>query len=1099
MLSHGEQGRLKMATVLIVDDRVENRDFLTTLLGYKGYRLLTARDGAEGLELAKAQRPELVITDILMPTMDGYEFVRQLRAEPETEQTVVVFYTAHFRGPEAENLARACGVQHILSKPCEPDIVLSTVEQALSGIAAPSPPPVIEFGERHLRLITNKLAETANALRLTNERLATLIDIDLQLASERNPRRLLETVCRAARDLIGAKYAMLAIGKRDDDGVAEFVTTSGMGREVSAQLGQTMLGKGVVGSANTLRRSIRVRNLEGDPGETGLPDTHPPVHNLLAAPIASLAHAYGWVCLSDKLGADEFSAEDERLLGILAAQAGRIYENGSLYLEIRKHAEQLQVEISERKRAAEELSESELRFRQLAENINEAFFLMVPRSGQILYISPAFETIYGRGCASLEAAPRSWLDLVHSDDRERAMAIFEPANTRRPFELEYRIVRPDGAVRWIRLRTFPIRSPSRHIYRVAGVAADITEVRNQQEKIKRLTRIKEVRSGINSAIVRIRDRNELLDEACRVAVDVGLFKLAWIGSIDPETLDGRVIAWSGGSEAYIDQIRLTAQPESPHRDRPVNRAVRELKPIVYNDLRLDPVVAPVKTELIKHGHRAMAALPLVVQKRVHVLTLFAADVDFFDREEIELLQELAGDIAFGLEHIAKDEELDYVSNYDALTGLPNRTLFNESLKWTINHAEEHHWIVSVLVIDLDRFKNVNDTLGHALGDELLRQVSQRLTGWLEIRETVWRLGGDEFAMVLVSAESQQGSDVDVANSIRDALHKPFLLDGHEITITASIGISVFPADSNDPDTLLKYADTAMYKAKEAGQDTFRFYRAEMNALALEQLELDNALRKALAQGEFELYYQPKVRTDNGRWSGVEALLRWNRAGHGLVMPSIFIPIIEGTRLAVPVAAWVIDEACRQINEWRRSGVGPFSVAVNVSGKSFVLESLPDMISNSLREHSIDPSMLEIEITESSLMMPVEETDSALCKLKALGIGISMDDFGTGYSNLAYLKRFPIDTLKIDLSFIRDITVNPDAAAIAIAVIEMAHSVKLKAVAEGVETRAQYELLSAHGCDEIQGYYISKPVTAVELETLYRTTQTADVFGMAFET
>lgn len=1081
-----------MATILIVDDREENRDFLAVLLGYKGHRLLAACDGAEALGLVRAERPDLMITDILMPTMDGYELVRRLRAEPAIARTAVVFYTAHFHGAEAEELARACGVQSILPKPCEPELILQAVEQVLADITRPPPGSTDEFGERHLRLITDKLSETADVLRKTNARLAALIDIDLQLASERDPKRLLETVCHAARELIGARYAMLAIGRRDDDGEAEYVAASGMEQETANLLGRPLLGQGAVGSASIRRKSARMRNPGGDPSAVGLPAMHPQVRNVLVAPIASLVHVYGWVCLSDKLGADEFSAEDERLLEILAAQAGRIYENGSLYLDIKQHAEQLQVEVTERKRAVEELSESELRFRQLAETINEAFFLIDPRSGQFLYISPAFQAIYGRSCASIRAAPRSWLELVHPDDRQRALSIFSPATARRPVDHEYRIVRPDGAVRWIRVRSFPIPGATQRIYRIAGVAADITEVRNQQEKIKRLTRIKEVRSGINSAIVRIRDRNELLEEVCRVAVDVGQFKLAWIGSIDPETGEGRVVAWSGGTEAYIDQVRLSAAPDSPYRDRPASRAARSLRPVICNDLRLDPAIAPAKAELIEHGHLAMAAFPLTVRERGHVLALFATDADFFDREEIELLQELVGDITFGLEHIAKEEELDYVSNYDVLTGLPNRMLFNESLKWTISQAEEHRWTVSVLLVDLDRFKNVNDTLGHALGDELLRQVSQRLTGWLEIRENVWRLGGDEFALVLVGVEGQPGSDVDVANGIRDALRKPFLLGQHEVTITASIGIAVFPTDSSAPDALLKYADTAMYKAKEAGQDTFRFYRAEMNALALRQLELDSALRKALAQGEFELYYQPKVRTDSGRWSGVEALLRWNRPGHGLVLPSIFIPVVDGTRLAIPVSAWVIDTACRQISQWRRTGIGPFHVAVNVSGKSFVLEGLPDLIASSLREHGVDPSLLEIEITESSLMMPTDETDAVLGKLKALGIGISMDDFGTGYSNLGYLKRFPIDTLKIDMSFIRDIAVKPDAAAIVIAVIEMAQSLKLKVVAEGVETRAQYELLRANGCDEVQGYFISRPLPMAELEALYRQTQASDI-------
>ena len=1083
-----------MATILVVDDREENRDFLSVLLGYKGHRLLTAQDGAEALALIRAERPDLVIADILMPVMDGYELVRRLRAEPAIAQTAVMFYTAHFHGAEAQELAQACGVQSILPKPCEPELILQAVEKVLADVAKPLPGSVDEFGERHLRLITDKLSETVDVLRQTNARLAALIDIDLQLASERDPKRLLETVCHAARELIGATYSVLAIGKRDDNGQAEFVAASGMQRETTDRLGLPLLGQGVVGSASLQRKSVRLRNPGGDPTAIGLPATHPPAHNLLVAPIVSLIHVYGWICLSGKLGADEFSAEDERLLEILSAQAGRIYENGSLYLEIKQHADQLQVEVGERERAVEELSESELRFRQLAENIDEAFFLVDPRSGQFLYISPAFQAIYGRSCASIHAAPRSWLDLVHPDDRWQAMAIFSPANARSPFDHEYRIVRPDGAVRWIRVRSFPIPGAGQRIYRIAGVAADVTEVRNQQEKIKRLTRIKEVRSGINSAIVRIRDRNELLEEVCRVAVDVGLFKLAWIGSIDPETLEGRVVAWSGGMEAYIDDVRLSAEPDSPYRDRPASRAARSLQPVICNDLRLDPAIASAKAELIAHGHLAMAAFPLTVRQRVHVLTLFAADADFFDREEIELLQELMGDIAFGMENIAKEEELDYLSHYDALTGLPNRMLFNESLKRTIGQAAEHRWRVSVLLVDLDRFKTINDTLGHALGDELLLQISRRLTGWLDIRETVWRLGGDEFALVLVDAEGEQTSGVAVADGIRGALRKPFLLGEHEITITASIGIAVFPTDSKDPDTLLKYADTAMYKAKEAGQDTFRFYRAEMNALALEQLELDSALRKALSQGEFELYYQPKVRTDSGRWSGVEALLRWNRPEHGLVLPSIFIPIVDGTRLAVPVSAWVIDTACRQISRWRRAGIGPLHVAVNVSGKSFVLEGLPDLIASSLREHDVDPSLLEIEITESSLMMPTDETDAVLGKLKALGIGISMDDFGTGYSNLAYLKRFPIDTLKIDMGFIRDIAVKPDAAAIVVAVIDMAQSLKLKVVAEGVETQAQYEILRASGCDEIQGYFISRPLPTAELEALYRRTQASDAGG-----
>ncbi|RNF83785.1 EAL domain-containing protein [Montanilutibacter psychrotolerans] len=1083
-----------MATVLIVDDRAENRDFLVNLLGYQDHRILTARNGFEALDLTREERPDLVITDVLMPAMDGYELVRRLRADPATEHTAVVFYTAHFHGPDAESLAQACGVQHVLAKPSERGVVLRTIEKALSGVAEPASSPASGFDEQHLRLITDKLSETVDVLRQTNARLAALVDIDLQLASERNPRRLLRTVCSAARDLIGARYAMLISGKADDDGEAEHITTSGMGPEVAGQPELPLRGHGAVGRAQTLRKPVRMSNPGGDPAAVGLPAWHPRVQALMVAPIVSLSHVYGWICLGDKPGADEFNAEDERLLAILAAQAGRIYESGLLYQEVRDHAQQLQVEAAERKRASEELVESELRFRQLAENINEAFFLVDPRSGHVLYVSPAFETIFGRTCASLQASPRSWLDLVHSDDRERAMAIYDPANARGPFDHEYRIVRPDGAVRWIRVRIFPIRGPNRRVYRVAGVAADITQARNQQEKSKRLTRIKEVRSRINAAIVHIRDHQGLLAEVCRVAVEVGMFKLAWTGVIDTDTRDGRVVAWRGGAEADIEPVRLSARPDSPFRDRPASRAARELRPIVCNDLRLEATAAQ-KAELARQGHRAMAVFPMVVLGRVHVLALIAGNADFFDHEEIDVLQELVGDVAFGLEHIAKDATPSQVTGYDALTGLPNRMLFYESLKWTISQSREHHWTVSVLLVGLDGFKDVNDTLGQAFADELVRQASQRLGDGLEIRETVWRLGGDRFALVLASPDGHLGFDVDVGNGIREVLRKPFQLHDRKVSITASIGIATCPVDSSDPDTLLEFADGAMHDAKATGGDRLRFHRGEMNVRALEQQQLGEALRDALANDEFELYYQPMVCASSGRWAGVEALLRWNRPGHGLVLPSVFLPIVEGTRLAAPIGAWVVDAACRQMVQWQRAGIDGFRVAVNVSGKAFVLEGLLGSIATALREHAIEPSRLAIEITESSLMMPAGETVAVLRRIKALGVGIAMDDFGTGYSNLACLKRYPIDTLKLDLSVVRDISTDPDAASVAMTVIEMAHGLEMKAIAEGVESREQFELLRASGCDEIQGHYISQPVPADALETLFANTQAVDAPGV----
>jgi len=423
-----------------------------------------------------------------------------------------------------------------------------------------------------------------------------------------------------------------------------------------------------------------------------------------------------------------------------------------------------------------------------------------------------------------------------------------------------------------------------------------------------------------------------------------------------------------------------------------------------------------------------------------------------------------------------DRRLYHLAHHDALTGLPNRMLFYATLKKTLEIAGESGWTVAVLFIDLDQFKNVNDTLGHAIGDELLIQFADRLSQCVRIRDTVGRLGGDEFALILISQVGQQGAAL-VAKKIQTLLQTPFLLHGHEVSMSASIGITVHPDDSDDPDTLIKYADTAMYRAKQAGRDTYRFFTAQMNADVLARLELETAVRKAVEHEQFELYYQPKVQLSDGRIAGVEALLRWQRPDVGLVPPNAFIPILEETGLIVRVGSWVVAAACKQIGVWMRSPVGAVQVSVNVSGKQFIEGDLAADVALALQENAVPAELLELELTETSMMANTERTVDTLRKLKARGVRISIDDFGTGYSSLAYLRRFPIDKLKIDIAFIRDVTTNADDAAIVKAIISMAHSLKLEVVAEGVETEAQLNYLRRHDCDEIQGYYVSRPLAA----------------------
>lgn len=425
-----------------------------------------------------------------------------------------------------------------------------------------------------------------------------------------------------------------------------------------------------------------------------------------------------------------------------------------------------------------------------------------------------------------------------------------------------------------------------------------------------------------------------------------------------------------------------------------------------------------------------------------------------------------------------------LAHYDTLTGLPNRELFYETLTRTLELADEKAMTVAIMFIDLDHFKNINDTIGHAAGDELLSQFSNRLMQCVRVRDTVGRLGGDEFAVILLMPQGPQGASR-VATKIRNALDAPFNLKGHEVTVTASIGITLSPNDAVDAATLLKYADTAMYQAKHAGRDTYRFFTAQMNTDMLTRLELETALRRAIEKEEFVLYYQPKVELSSGRIVGLEALLRWERPGYGLVAPNAFIPMLEETGMIVKVGSWVVATVCKQLGAWARSDIGPMQVSVNVAGRQFLEGDLVADVRAGLNDNDIEGEMLELELTESSLMANTDCTIAKLSNMKQLGVQISIDDFGTGYSSLAYLRRFPIDKLKIDIAFIRNVISVPDDAAIVLAIIGLAHNLKMEVIAEGVETLAQLDYLRRQHCDQVQGYYFSRPLPVAEIETMLR--------------
>jgi diguanylate cyclase (GGDEF)-like protein/PAS domain S-box-containing protein len=1061
-----------VTTILVVDDNETNRKLLVTLLRFEGYLTVEAVDGHDGLVAARREKPGLVISDILMPSMDGYEFVRRIRADASISATPVIFCTAHYHEREARSLAASCQVARVLTKPCETRELLRTVAQVLEGTFAPAPELIAQdFDHEHLRLLTNKLAERAADLGAANARLAALTDLNLQLASVREPRVLLEKVCSGARDLLGARFAVLAVTERGDPNSTLWLTSGIDGG--SARMTPPRIDAGMLGRVFSERRAWRLSNSGGECVDAGLPQNFPPARAFLAVPVGSLTQCFGWLCLADKVGAVGFDAEDERILAILGSQVGRIYENGSLYQEVQNHATQLLVEIEERERASEELRASEERFRQLAENIEDAFFLLTGDLTQTLYVSPAYERIWGRIRKPRQADCLVLLDNVLPEDAERVRTSLR-LSRRGPNELEYRIVRPDSSIRWIMVRTFPIRGAQADIVRVVGVATDISERKHAEEKIGHLNRVYSVLSGINSLIVRVSAREELFNEACRLAVEHGKFRHAWCGWWDTTANELVPVAGAGDIPEAVTMPRFTLGPDSS-QDGLIARALRSRQPAICNDLRIADRPVLQREELVARGYRAVVALPLVIESRlVGCLVLTSDEPNFFDDAEMRLLTELAGDVSFALDHIDKAERLNYLAYYDSLTGLANRTLFQERLGLHVAAAARNDRKLALVIVDPEHFRTINESFGRPAADELLRTLGERLAACVGTRDLLARIGSDQFAAVIPEVREE----AEIAHTLEkwwhEALGAPFTVDGGAVTVAAQAGIAVFPNDGEDAGVLLRSAETALKKAKAEGEK-FAFYTPHLSERLAERLSLESRMRSALENEEFILHYQPKVDLETRRLLGVEALIRWHNPELGLIPPVKFIPLMEENGMIMDVGLWVLRQAILDRSRWLERRLQAPRVAINVSTVQLQRSDFVRMFARELKVAGSEAG-IDIEVTESLLMDNVAGNIDKLSAIRELGVGIALDDFGTGYSSLAYLTRLPVETLKIDRSFVTAMLDDPGAMTLVSTIISLAHALKLETVAEGVESEEQAKILRLLRCDQMQGYLISKPVS-----------------------
>ncbi len=748
----------------------------------------------------------------------------------------------------------------------------------------------------------------------------------------------------------------------------------------------------------------------------------------------------------------------------------------------------LALDITGQHEAEMALRESEAGLRR-AQEMARIAHVLTAADGSYVRTSESWLELIGADPARQPRSTRDALARVHEEDRERfRAAALEAARTRRVTQVDYRWRRDDGRTIHLRQTMEPVgavNAEGRSQWFVT--VQDATAQKLAEERIRRLNRVYAVLSGINGALVRIRDRQEFFEEACRIAVEAGGFRFAWICAVDEvgERLVPRATAGEVGD--FLERIgsRLSLRDDAPDGHGVASLAVREGRAQFVNDVENDPLI---RDKGLHHARalRSVAALPITVGgKPVAALGLHSPEPGFFDAEEQRLLLELAGDIAFALEHLEKEERVRHLAYFDQLTGLANRALFHDRLAQQLAGAARDGEKAALVLVNIGRFKSINDAQGRQVGDALLRQVAARLVQVSGDESQVARIGADQFAVLVPRVRHTESfvRRLEEANLALDGAPY-FLGNGIELRISTRAGVALYPDDGGDADALFRNAEAAAKKA--AAGDRFLFYTPKMSERVSERLQLENSMRLALEHAEFVLHYQPKVSLETQRITGAEVLIRWDNPQGGLVPPMDFVPLLEETGLIAEVGQWALERAIADHVRWKAMGLATPRVAVNVSAVQLRRADFLDSLKAMLAKAGGDPG-IDLEITETLLMSDLEENIVKLRAIRDLGVNIVVDDFGTGYSSLAYLARLPAAAVKIDRSFVQNMTADADAMTLVATIVSLGHSLRLKVIAEGVENQAQADYLRVMRCDEVQGYFFGRPVPAADFERLLKPT------------
>ena len=924
----------------------------------------------------------------------------------------------------------------------------------------------------NIRNISERKADRAKILRHA-QLYAALSQCNKAIVHSTGEEELFIQICRAAVEFGGMKMAWIGLVDSETNlvhPVASFGDDTGYLKDIHVSVdADSPFGHGPTGAAIRESQSYWCHDFLNDP--VNIPWHERAVYAGFAVSASLPLHRAGIVVGAFTLYSCEVDSFDGLARDLLIEMAMDI----SFALD--NFARETQ-----RKLAAQELRTSEKRFRSIFDQAPIAMALLDTQGHPILSNLPLSEML---GYSSDELSKMKFSDFTYPEDIDKDLNQFAQLMEGKisTYRMEKRYVHKNGDPIWANLFVTTLRDENGIPHDIIGMAEDITKRKAAESRIAYLSRVHALLSGINSLIVRAHGRDELFREACRIAVEAGGFHMSLIATLDKSTMKLVPAASAGKNDELMTAIKGLLSTSVDKAKTMVARAIREKKAVVSNDSQNDPRVL-LSNKYAESGIRSMVILPLIVaDEAVGVIALYAGEIEFFHEEEMQLLTELAGDIAHAVDHIGKQERLNYLAYYDVLTGLANRNLFHERVAQYMRSAVSGGHRLAIGLIDLERFKNINDSLGRPSGDALLKQIAEWMTQKTGDINLLARIDADHFAIVMPEVRKEGDLARLVEKTLEAFLQHPFRLNDAVFRIGVKVGIALFPDDGEDTDTLFRNAESALKKAKASGE-RYLFHTQKMTEAVAEKLTLENQLRQAIDNEEFVLYYQPKVNIVSGKITSAEALIRWNDPRTGIVPPDRFIPMLEETGLIYEVGRWALKKAIEDYLRWRSAGLAAVRIAVNVSplqlrNRNFIAEIEQKI---SIDEHAA--SGLELEITESLIMADIKHSIASLQAIRAMGITVAIDDFGTGFSSLSYLSKLPVDTLKIDRSFVIDMTAGPEGLALVSTIISLAHSLNLKVVAEGVETEEQSRLLRLLGCDEIQGYLFSKPVPSDLFETKF---------------